>query len=168
MRDATILAPMVEILTCLEQELTKREIPLPAVFQVQWGDQVPFDYCGENGCNGQAWVRLVDSFAMGVFPDADPGAVRCSDRQGWHLEVGIVRCAPKLRTVAGKPVLPSTQDTFEAAALQLADMDAMRAAVLCCFGDSTAADDIDFSLGLYSPASSLGGCVGGTWAITLG
>jgi hypothetical protein len=77
------------------------------------------------------------------------------------VEVGVARCLPTVGDRQGSP--PEDQDLFNTARLQLADMAAMRRAILCCF----AGGDVDHVLGNFDPGLSMGGCLISSWTLTV-
>jgi len=122
------------------------------------GTDVAWDYCGEcdGGHCGMAWVRLVGVTPYDIFPFPviDPG---CARPLAALIEVGALRCIPTLAD--GAPLDEATM--AEVTALQMADMWALRRAVLCC-------GYRDLALNVYDPLGPQGGCIGGVWSVYFG
>lgn len=124
-----------------------------------FGGDTPIDFCNEcdDGACGQAWVRLVQAFPSSIFPQFDEGG-SCTMPLAYEWEVGVARCAPTLDE-QGNP--PTREQNLDAVVRQYEDMDALRRAILCCFG----VDDIDYTLGVYQPIPVQGGCNVATWQV---
>lgn len=148
-----------DLATCLCAQIIADGLP-----EVCWCGQVPgeivsFDYAGDcNDACGMAWVRLIQVYPSTVVgePSAQPG--NCSTLLGFDVEIGIVRCAPVIQE-GGE--FPSVTEQADAVALQIADMMAMRRAIVCCSGHK------DFLLGPYTPVGPDGGVVGGAWTVAM-
>lgn len=124
------------------------------------GADIALDY----GTEGMAWVRVMGLWPSATFPSADGigrglGRSTCTSPLAVQVELGVARCAP-MPGDDGEP--PSMVDQFEATRRQLADMAAMRRAVVCCQGKD-ARYRID--LGPYSPGGPTGGVLWGTWTV---
>jgi hypothetical protein len=90
----------------------------------------------------------------------------CSEcNMAYQIEVGIVRCKP-IGTNSGvrgyQP--PTIEQNVEALRLQLADMEAMRRAIQCCFA---ADDDRSYIMSAYTTTPPDGDCLGGLFTLTL-
>lgn len=160
--DTIVYPTMIKIAACLETELTKAGLPQLCFLGIMPGNQVALDFCdgcGTHGQCGQAWVRLVTAYPSSSFPNPDNTA-RVNVDLAYVLEVAVMRCAPKPDS-QGNP--PGVADMLESTRLQMADMAAIRRALECCLKDV----EVDYSLGSYSAYGPQGGCVGGSWTITL-
>lgn len=162
LREDTQIWPLLLDLTeCLCAELEAsgltakcRCIPIP-------GDGPVLDFCGEgcdgdgDGCSGQAWVRLVQA-----YPAFAPGvpALEANSRAplGFNVEIGVARCF----------VWNSEDDSviLDGARKQMADMAAMRRAIVCCFKKN----ERDHVLGAYTPMDADGGCLWSVWDLAVG
>lgn len=106
---------------------------------------------------GIAWVGLTNIFPYKNFPSPDIGDGRCDGFIAAAVTVGLMRC------YAVKTNGESEADMIAYMDKQMADMAAMRRAIVCC-----AKEDFDVSLGQYTPIGPEGGIYGGSWAVTLG
>lgn len=119
----------------------------------------PYDVSGECGGKcGQAWVRLVGAYPQASLGEADLTDNNCRKALGLDLEIGVMRCFP----VSEDP--PSEAELLLVSDQQVADMLAMRKAILCC----DAFDGV--ILGNYEPIGpeGEGGLVGGIWQFAVG
>ena len=116
---------------------------------------IPFDICSrEPGGDGQAAVALVRTFPSRNFPfPVDPGEFSCDYYLAAEYVLQVVRCAPKI-TSSGK--LPTPEALDAAAAIVMADANAMRCAVSCCL------DRRPFQIQSWESFPLAGGCMGGT------
>lgn len=162
-REDTLIYPLLTKLTdCLCTELVASGLEAACQCSLVPGVGPSLDFCAEGcdgGCPGQAWVRLLRAFPSATFPAQDALAT-CFDLLAFEVEVGVARCLP-LGDSRGNP--PQTQELFNTARLQLADMAAMRRAILCCFTGT----DIDHVLGNFEPTFGSGGCLLSTWSLVV-
>jgi hypothetical protein len=164
--DPSIYPALVALSGCLCNELAASGLPTPCFCGVLPGANVPMAYCGEcvagvsdaNGCGGQAWVRLEQVFPSVIFPTPAENTV-CNTGLVASIEIGVLRC---MQVIEESGEAPSLDEQVRATRLQLADMQAMRRAVLCC--DWRADSDLQLLLTSYTPVGPEGGCVGGTWS----
>lgn len=116
---------------------------------------------------GVSWTRPARSFSSSSFPNEDdPTATQratCKGALALEMEIGVARCMPR---PAGRNAQPDPQSVFEASRLFMADMYAMRRAVLCCFKEQY--PDAKVALGAWSPIDTAGGVAGSTWTAWLG
>lgn len=147
---------MLRLVDCLRERILDAGVPEPAFIGVLPGASPALDWCGPD-CGGQAWVRLVLATPSTEFPTPDGEPTFFIPPQASTFEVGLLRCAP----MPQGDILPSADEQFEATRLQLADMRVLRDTIQCCFGDT------EFLLGSYVPRGPQGGCVGGTWNVTV-
>lgn len=106
---------------------------------------------------GYAWVSLESIFPSKSFPNPDSGANNCPSPLAALVIVGVLRCFPV------KPTGESADDMLLYMDKQMADMAAMRRAILCC-----ASIEDDVQLGSYTPIGPEGGIYGGSWTVSLG
>ena len=92
--------------------------------------------------------------------DANINAGNCGAGMGADVEIGIVRCAAT-GDALGNP--PTPTQLLDEAALQYADAEAIRRAVVCC----PTLPSKDVIMGTYDPLGPAGGLVGGTWDIQI-
>lgn len=175
MRNDTVVWPvLMELHQCLCDEIVAAELPGVCYCDLLPGENVAMEYCGPScedmDCgNGQAWVRLVESYPSTNFPNpidfTAQAAVGCDAPLAVTVEMGVARCAPVVsedRPSSGES--PTAGQWRETAQLQFADMSAMRRAVQCCMDEKRAVKK--YTLGTYEPFGPEGGCVGGTWTVT--
>lgn len=144
---------------CLAEQLAASGYPLPARIEVRHGAEVTpvagtrADEC----CDGLAWVRVS---SMGLAADDAPlilaDGTRCGFDQ-WQVtvELGVLRCWTFGDAAEGPTSDQYLQDTRR----QLADMQAMRRAIVCCGEDWRPVE--------YTPEGPEGTCLGGNWTATL-
>jgi len=106
---------------------------------------------------GYAWVGLTNIFPSKVFPSATSDINTCAAPLAALVTVGVLRC------YAVKTTGESSGDMLLYMDKQMADMAAMRRAIVCC-----SADDYEVSMGAYTPIGPSGGVYGGQWTVTLG
>lgn len=161
--DYWVYPRLVDLATCVCEELNASGLPQTCFCGVIPGGLAAFDYCTCQGACGQAWTRLVTAYPSVNFPNQSLSAT-CDQPLAFVIEVGIVRCAP----VSNKDgVPPSVSAQLEATRLQMADMAAMVRAIKCCMGHDEDDEDLDYALGVYTPTPPGGGCLGGTWSVTV-
>lgn len=80
-----------------------------------------------------------------------------------EVEIGVARCAPR---AAGKDMYPDPQHVFEAMRLYMADLAAVKRAVLCCFPEKEPKALV--AIGAWQPLEAAGGISGGTWQAWIG
>ena len=142
------------LLECLAERLEEEErdpieisVVLPGVsaFRV-----------GASECS-QAWVRIAGAYPSTVTgqPDARPGA--CGPLLGLSLEFGIMRCW----TPPDEDEEPSTEELETAMAEIAADIETLKATILCC--DALESEDV--LMGRWTPMGPEGPDVGGYWTL---
>jgi hypothetical protein len=162
LQDERIWPIATQLASCLCRELADAGGPEPCFCGILPGDNVAFDYCSPcagDRC-GMAWVRLAGVVPMQneTFGFITPN--RCAPVLMGVFEVGVLRCAPTMLE-DGSP--PTMADQLDAATLQASDMAAACRAAACCFGNERAV-----TLGAWNPVGPDGGCLGGSWAVTIG
>lgn len=150
--DAPVFSTLIELQQCLCEEIESRNLPAVCFCGVVPGAETILDFSQ----GGQAWVRLQTAFPSRTFPEQDQTLRSCQAGLAYTVEIGIVRCAPMMSD-DGEP--PTLEEQFEATRLQLADMEAMRAALQCCLRKK------DSLLGAYIPIGPEGGALGGAWTV---
>jgi hypothetical protein len=161
--DTRIWPLTTKLASCLCAELAKSGGPEPCFCGILPGDSVAYDYCSPcagDQC-GMAWVRLA---AVVPMPSNTAGGLtlpgRCAPALVGVFEVGVLRCAP---TLGEDGELPSMADQLDAAELQASDMGAAGRAAACCFTDGRIV-----TVGEWTPIGPLGGCLGGSWSVSVG
>lgn len=124
------------------------------------GEDVDLDHITGGDCKGMIYVRLVTAFQSETFPVAAE-ASRCDLPLTFECEVCVARPFLFGETLDHKPILPTQGEYAEKAAVQYADMLAMRNAV-------RALDVEDSQLGTYTPFGPDGLTYGGIWSFWLG
>ena len=162
-REDVSVYPLLTTLTdCLCGELADSGLAAECQCLLVPGVGPSLDFCMEGcdgGCPGQAWVRMVRAFPSANFPSQDSQAT-CVSLLAFDIEIGVARCLPN-GDAQGQP--PTDQDVFNTARLQLADMAAMRRAIICCF----AGGDVDHLLGNFETSFAGGGCLVSAWTMTV-
>jgi hypothetical protein len=156
--DRTIWPAIASLTACLCRTVVDLGLPPVCICSPMPGEEIASDYVSEEA--GMAWVRLESAWPSTNFPSPS-GAAACNAPLAFGIEVGLAYCAPG-SSDDGEP--PSMAAQFDAVRLQMAAMNAMRQAILCCFPTSRASD---VALGVYVPAGPQGGVVGGTWSISV-
>lgn len=122
------------------------------------GGQPSWDYCG--GCEGDkcgmGYVTVVQVSPYTTLGVADVTVTKCDRPLQALVEVGVLRCVP-----VEESGLPDPEVMADISLLLMADMEAIRNTVACCFtGDSV--------LQGYEALPVQGGCVGGRWRAVIG
>ena len=107
---------------------------------------------------GIAWVGLNSIFPSKLFPSPDGDIENCTAPLAAAVSIGVIRCY-KVRERG--ETLDEMRGYLD---MQMADMAAMRRAIVCCAKD----EDIAVSLGTYTPLGPDGGSYGGVWNPTIG
>lgn len=122
------------------------------------GPNAPHDVCSCEGTgDGQLWVGNIDSLA-GWPPTAAPN-MNCNMFFTEQIELGIVRCAKSV--LVDVDYFPTEADMFADTEQQQTDKDALKKAILCCWG----VDGRDILPPIWEPIPPQGGCVGGIWTM---
>lgn len=169
MDDPTIWPVMSTMVECMSSEFAAsadaptddNPHPPPEFIGVLPGQAVVLDYVGPGQSCAMAWVRLVNAFPSTTMPEPDASLTSCKAPFAYTLEIATMRCAPQIKEVRGKVILPTLEEQFEATRLQMADMRVMRRAVRCCLGST------DYVLSNYTPLSDEGGVVGGGFTLVV-
>jgi hypothetical protein len=152
------LWPTIAALTaCLCRQIVDDGLPVVCICSPMPGEIIATDYVTEDA--GMAWVRMESGYPSTAFP-APSGIAACDAPLAFGLELGIAYCAP-MPDDEGNP--PSMNEQFDATRLQLAGMNTIRRAILCCFPSKAR----DVVLGTYQPLGPEGGVVGGFWSISV-
>ena len=160
------LAPIVEeLLACLVVRLDDLDAPVCRAF---WhpGANAPWDACGDadDGAEGQAWVAVGRVYPSDNFPAETVDAHRCFPRGfAADVTVGILRCAATVDDHGSAP--SAAQVTADAVKVSRDRAIALDAIVCCLIGDD--ADPGEYRMGGWTPLGPDGGCVGGTWTVTV-
>jgi hypothetical protein len=157
----SILTVLTELATCLCGAISDDDGP-----NVCWCGVVPgsggppVDLVGEgkDGSCGVGYVQLGLAYpsdqvgVQAVVPGSEPTGT------GLDVNVGI------LRTMDLDGEIPEEAVLLEALERQVADIELIRKAILCC--DAVSARDM--ILGIYTPHGPDGGVVGGYWTVHIG
>lgn len=160
------LAPIIErTLTCLVTRLNDLDVPVRRAF---WhpGTTAPWDACGESGdgAEGQVWVAVPRVYPSDNFPVETTAAHRCAPRGfAAELTVGVLRCAA---VVDDHGRAPSAEAVTDDALKVSRDRSIVLDAIVCCLMGEDA-DPGTYRLGGWTPLGPDGGCVGGTWSVTV-
>lgn len=163
--DNPLFAKLSALNDCLTKELEELRGPGFCYQGLMVGDQTAPLGLVDTGRNlGVSWVRPVSSFASTSFPLPDEPTIRaaCKGALAMEVEIGVARCLPVARD---RNTHPDPQDVFEASRLYLADMAAMRRAVLCCY---KILNPERTALGTWSPLEAAARVSGSTWQAWIG
>ena len=153
--DATIMPALMALHECLCAELTKSGLDASCECALVHGAAVSVAPPAVG--RGYAWVGLDSIVPSKTFPVQDSTASNCPSPLVANVTVGILRCyAVKVNGESSEQMLLYMDK-------QMADMAAMRRAILCC-----AALTDDVMLGSYTPIGPEGGVYGGSWSVYLG
>lgn len=117
-----------------------------------------WDYCGScsDRC-GMGFVTVAGASLYTTFGQPDQSVAPCDRPLQAEVLLGVLRCVPLEEDGSAVPASAMT----DVALMLMADLDAIRRAVVCCFkGDAVL-------LG-YEPLPEAGGCVGGQWRAVIG
>lgn len=148
----------------LECALEQLETPVCRSF-INPGANAPHDVCesvtDNEGVdfNGQLWVADINSVAG--WPSQTTLPITCAVPYADQIEIGIVRCAQSVLDDVN--LIPDADLLTADATQQQDDKDALKRAILCCWG----VDGRDMLAPFWEPIEPQGGCVGGTWTITI-
>lgn len=162
--DPMVTPLALTLVACLEQEIARVTEP-PAVTCLRPGDRVELliaqntDEC----CEGLAWVRQVTMYPSRDFPAPDQTYQPCSPVQ-WAvvMELGAARCAPTTSVTT----IPSCAEWTATTMAVYDDQAALRRAMLC-FAALDDYQDHQWVWGVWTPMTTEGGCVGGSWQVTI-
>lgn len=115
----------------------------------------------EDACRcGTAWVRIDSYQPSSTFPLPQELAQKCGPEQ-WALtlELGVARCPP----VGTATKLPTCEELDLYSAKVMADAQAMRNAVLCCYGPGRS--NRVFLMGAWTAFGPEGLCGGGKMTV---
>lgn len=152
--DVRIMPTLMALHECLCAELKRSGLDLGCECAIVHGN-VAFVAPPTVG-KGTAWVGITNVFPSKNFPAPTADKDTCAAPLAALVSVGIIRCYSV--KVNGE----STEDMLLWMDKQMADMAAMRRAILCC------ASSEDVSLGQYTPIGPEGGVYGGQWSVALG
>lgn len=153
---------------CLTAELEKQGGPPLCYSGLMIGQQnFPLGLVDQTNNLGVAWVRPVITFPSATFPLPDDPSVTartsCKSRLAMEIEIGVARCAP---AASGRAAYVDPQDIFEATRLYMADMQAMKRALLCCYKPQD--KDRLVATGAWTPLEAMGRVSGGSWQAWIG
>lgn len=155
--DNPVIALMGELAQCLCATIASEGLPPVCFCGIVPGEVPSLDYV--NSCDeacGMAWVRMAGAGMVSSINNESVQKNNCDGTLGWDMEVGMIRCSPVGDEQGNAP----EQDEWLASAdLQLADMVAMKKAIMCCPSFKY------FVLTTYTPIGPQGGAVGGFWIV---
>lgn len=158
----------LQLITCIEDQLTAIGQPLPCISCIVPGEIV-WDECN-NG--GQLILSTQDMYYSTVFPIDNSQDVVISTVCGPGIATAtiiasLMRCAPK---VTGNPPRPPTCQQLSETSIGIGrDSYAMRTGILCCLTSMRKNYEIiDFRMGRTTVAGPEGGCVGNIMTLYVG
>ena len=168
--DFDVYPRMVQLVACLAEEFEASGLGVACRSTIVPGLGVPFDFCGCDGdedaggehCSGQLSVQLTSAYPTDDFPNATTAATSCGSGMAYVLEVSATMCTQI--TADGDP--PTAEQMLAESRFQLAQMAAMRRAILCCFPGRAGLSPRELVLGAYSPITT-GDCIGSAWQVTI-
>lgn len=156
-RVVVVLQTALDALTCQDADCCSIT-PDVCRTAVYLGGEVPWDTC-DSGCsgkrNGMLWAKIVS-----IDPTAGGTDTGSCASYTWTAEIGVVRCITGLNQ-DGSP--PSAAAVAKDARQQVADADAIYAALRCCPTRPDALQDV--SLTRWAPVGPQGNCAGGAWSV---
>lgn len=160
MESNSVQEKLEQIAACVCAQIEVDGLPATCFCGILPGAEIALDHVGDcaEGVCGMAWVRLIAVYPSTIVGQPNESPNNCSSLIGMDVELGIVRCA-SMPADDGTP--PSAADLQADAALQVADLMALRKAVFCCGNEK------DLVLGAYTPVGPAGGAVGGFWTLSL-
>lgn len=153
----SIFQRMSELATCLCAQIIEDGNGETCFCGVIPGDSAAGDLAGDGCDGGMAWVRLISAYPSQTVGQASVMVGNCASGMGYDIEVGILRPT----TLGADEGVPDSADVLATAELQMADMQTMLKAILCCPAFPTK----DVIIGTYRPLGPLGLLVGGAWPI---
>ena len=166
MREAKITQHLKTLAACLCTTLADCELPATCFCGVMPPMSVtPIDI-GEDCEGGMAWVKLVGAVPSSSPPEAASGFSKCAPGVLYEVEVGVARPIKAFSEEGwADGSAPTEKEREDDTNLLLADMDAIKRAITCCYGKQAGA--LDLILGAFSPLDGLGGVGGGVWTVSL-
>lgn len=152
------LAPIISSLyDCFVKQMDKRGLTDRCTIAILHGvGDIP---AVPNVGEAYGWVGLQNAFPYSTFPNPDTSLSNCARPIAGLLSIGVLRCY----SPTAEMERPETM--AELLALQLADMAAIKAAVMCCKAGNP---DGNFQLGTYTPLGPDGGTYGGRFDLYVG
>lgn len=151
--DHLILPKVEKLHTCVCDTLTAKGLDAACKCMMLPGSVFPPSEPAPG--HGVAWVgvsRIYPSSSFGV--QAAPADVKCRTGLTAELNIGVIRCMAITKDG------PTPDQSAEYMDKMLADMQALREAVLCCDHGIE-----DIGLGDWTPYGPIGGVFGGYWTV---
>ena len=153
--DVRVMPVLMDLHECLCTELEKSGLSADCACLLVHGNVL--NVAPPTAGKGVAWVGIQSIYPSKTFPSPVSDRDTCVAPLAALVTVGLLRC------YAVKVNGESYEDMLLWMDKQMADMAAMRRAIVCC---GLSVEDI--SLGVYTPIGPEGGVYGGTWTVTLG
>lgn len=153
---------LLDLAACLCNQIDERGLPEVCFCGVVPGDVIAVEYVGScrGSKDGMAYVRLHLVYPMTRVGVPSEQLNNCGAGYGVEAEVGIIRSAPKWGK-NGEP--PKPEANLAGSVALVDDMNAIYAAIHCCFSDS----GVDYIAQAWKPAI-LGGALGGSAVVLWG
>ena len=153
--DVRIMPALIRLHECLCAELEKSGLGVNCDCALVHGNST--NVAPPAVGHGYALIGLQSIFPSKDFPSATGGRDSCPAPLAATISVGLIRCyAVKVKGESSEEMLLYMDK-------QMADMAAMRRAIVCCNQEFE-----DMGLGIYLPIGPEGGTYGGQWVVTIG
>ena len=160
--DFEIFPLLTRLIECTQAELERSGLP-PTISVVVPGQLAINDHAGNGKECDELVVNVVQAYPYEVFPNPSDRAL-CTSPMAYEVQVTIFRCAANPEGTRQSPKPPTPAAQLNSVRSHLADMQAMKRAILCCVRD----DERLYALRTFTPVGPLGGVIGGTWSFVVG
>lgn len=161
--DTDVYPVMLALAECATAELVKSGLTPITKVTVQPGPNPVMDYVGNGDDCGEIIVNLNTGFPVDGFPNpAEDGL--CTSEFAYEVALAIFRCAPPLHGTKNAPLPPTPEEQTNATREYLADMAAMKRAILCCMQQQKR----QYVLRVWTGYGPSGNVVGGVWTVLVG
>ena len=152
--DTFIMPTLVALKKCVCEELERSGLAEGCGCALQHGSPGPANIPAVG--KGYAWVGIQNAFPSKAFPQPEISDGSCLAPLAATIQVGLIRCYPIQQSG------DSEENMLKYLDKQMADMAALRRALVCC------SNDFYVSLGSYTSVGPEGGVYGGMWLATVG
>lgn len=160
--DKGIWPVMTALLDCLQEEFETRALGPISILGILPGDAIAVKVGFDDDDCLQVWVRMVQSYVSAQFPQQETVRTNIHSPMAYRLEVGAIRCVSVGEEDGNGP---TSEEMFNEARLQMADMAALKQAICTCL---KTVSKRDYQLDVYTPFPYQGGVAGGSWDVLVG